>query len=135
MCLTQDGIDSFLSLAEMITLAWKKQAHALSMEKSTSVSCKLQNHLAGCLEDFARLKVVLSLCLLLCSIDLILPLATEEAFIFLLIYSEMRAIEYHCFLEIVTLNVESGWIESDGQGGKHRRLKGRCWFRTRPDKI
>lgn len=81
------------------------------------------------------LKVVSSLGFLLCSIDLIRPLASEETFKFLLTHTEMRAIENPCFLEIVTLNVEFGWIESDGQGGKHRRLKGRCWFRAKVDKV
>lgn len=38
MCVTQDSIDSFLSLAEIVAFPLKKQAHALSTEEATSVS-------------------------------------------------------------------------------------------------
>lgn len=73
MCVTQDSIDSFLSLAEIVTFPLKKQAHALSTEEATSVSSEEENHLASYQEALVALKVVLSLCFLLCSIDLILP--------------------------------------------------------------
>lgn len=73
MCMTQDSIDSFLSLAEIITFPLKKQAHALSTEEATSVSCEEKNHLTSYQEALVTLKVVLSLCFLLCSIDLVLP--------------------------------------------------------------